>query len=117
MEKRERRINYWLSEKDLDLIDRRAKEAKLSRSEFIRRLLREAEVIPTPDVDYLWYASEFKRLGDILNSYSKSCNQTGVLNPNAEKVWSDISALWEKLKQELIEKTVDLEVEVWHAEK
>lgn len=117
MEKKERRINYWLSDKDLDLIDRRAEEAKLSRSEYIRSLLREAEVLPTPDVDYLWYASEFKRLGDILNSYSKSCNQTGVLNPNAEKVWSDISALWDKLKEELIEKTVDLEVEVWHAEK
>ena len=117
MQKKERRINYWLSDKDLDLIDRRAKEAELSRSEYIRKLLREAVILPTPDVDYPAYASEFKRLGDILNSYAKSCNQTGVLNPNAEKVWSDISALWEKLKDELIEKTADLEVEVWHAEK
>ena len=116
MEKKERRINYWLSDKDLDLIDRRAKEARLSRSEFIRRLLRDAEVLPTPDVDYRWYASEFKRLGDILNSYARSCNQTGILNPDAERVWNEILALWEKLKEELIEKTVDLEVEVWNAE-
>ena len=117
MEKKERRINYWLSDKDLDLIDRRAKGAKLSRSEYIRSLLREAEVIPTPAVDYSRYASEFKRLGDILNSYVRSCNQTGVLNPDAERVWNEILALWDKLKDEIIEKTVDLEVEVWHAEK
>ena len=117
MQKKERRINYWLSDKDLDLIDRRAKEAKLSRSEYIRKLLREAVILPTPDVDYQWYASEFKRLGDILNSYAGSCNQTGVLIPDAERVWNEISSLWDKLKQKLIEKTVDLELEVWHAEK
>ena len=117
MEKKERRINYWLSDKDLDLIDRRAKEATLSRSEYIRKLLREAVILPTPNVDYPAYASEFKRFGDILNSYARSCNQTGILNPDAERVWNEISALWNKLKDELIEKTVDLEVEVWHAEK
>lgn len=64
--KQSKRINFWLGEKDLAKLDRLANEAKLTRSEYIRKLVCEAKILPTPDVDYLAYADEFQRLGTLL---------------------------------------------------
>ena len=44
--KQSKRINFWLGEKDLAKLDRLANEAKLTRSEYIRELVREAKILP-----------------------------------------------------------------------
>ena len=116
--KRTERINFWLGDKDLAEIDLRAKAEKCSRSEYIRRILSNAEIIPAPDIDYSGYASEFNRLGTILNDIVKDFNVTGVLDKEAmEEVWSQIKDLCERLRNEKKEKTVDLKVEEADGEK
>ena len=85
---RTKRINFWLGEKYRDKLDRQAKEAKLSQSDYIRKLIREAEVLPTPDVDYMAYAEEFKQLGKLFNEYVKEYDATGILDRDgSETVW------------------------------
>ena len=108
---RTHRINFWLGDKDLAALDRKAKEEGLSRSDMIRKLVLEAKVIPFPDVDYAAYAKEFKQLGSILNDIVKEYNTTGVLDEEAaEAVLTKINEGAVRLRDELIEKTVDLEV-------
>lgn len=109
--KKTNRINFRLSDKDLAQIDQMSKADSVCRSEFIRRIIRDAEVIPSPDINYSEYVDEFRRLGAILNEIVKSFNATGILNVGpANDVWETIIGLAEQLKGELIEKTIDLEV-------
>ena len=115
---RTKRINFWLGDKYLAKLDRQAKEAKLSQSDYIRKLIREAEVLPAPDVDYLAYAEEFRQLGVLINEYVKEYNATGILDHDgSEIVWRQIKETADKLRNELIEKTVKLEVEKHNEEK
>ena len=110
---RMKRINFWLGDKYRDKLDRQASEAKLSHSDYIRKLIRDVEVLPTPDVDYLAYAETFKRLGVLFNEYVKAYNATGLLDrAGSETVWRQIEETAEKLRKELIDKTVRLEVEM-----
>ena len=113
-----KRINFWLGDKYLAKLNSQAKEAKLSRSDYIRKLIREAEVLPTPDVDYIAYANEFQRLGQLFNECVKEYRLTGELDQiRAEAVWSEIKEKADRLRNELIEKTVDLKVEALHGKK
>ena len=108
---RTHRINFWLGDKDLAKLDRKAKEEGLSRSDMIRKLVLETEVIPFPDIDCAAYAKEFRQLGNILNGIVKEYNTTGLLDEEAtEAVLAKINERAAHLRDELIEKTVDLEV-------
>lgn len=114
MEKNER-INYWLGADDMIKLDGQSADAGMSRSDYIRKLIAEAEVLPTPQVDYLAYAEEFRRLGQQFNEYVKEFNETGDFNlRGAEKVWLQIHETAERLRLELMNKTVKLEVEAHH---
>ena len=107
---RTKRIKFWLDDEELNLIDSKAKKEGLPRSMFIRKLIDETEVIPTPVVDYAFYKEEYRRLGKRLNEYVKEVNTTGELNFAAvDCVVSEIRALSEKLLTELHEKTPQLE--------
>ena len=109
--KNSKRINFWLSENDLAAIDNNAKEMNLSRSAYIRKLFREAEIIPSPAIDYSHYENEFRRLGYSLNDIVRDYHTFGFLDSKAaDRVWNKILALAEQLRNELIEKTVNLEV-------
>ena len=110
-----KRINYCLGADDMIKLDGKSVEAGLSRSDYLRKLIAEAEVLPTPQVDYLAYADEFRRLGQEFNEYVKEFNETGDFNLHgAEKVWLQIHETAERLRLELMNKTVKLEVEAHH---
>ena len=111
MQKRTHRINFWLGEKDLAALDRKAQEEGLSRSDMLRKLLLETEIIPAPDVDFAGYANRFEALGNILNDLVKEYNTTGVVDEKATvTVLTEINAAALRLHDELIEKTAYLEV-------
>ncbi|MBR4910082.1 MAG: hypothetical protein IKZ47_02010 [Clostridia bacterium] len=110
-----KRINYWLGADDMIKLDGQSQAAEMSRSDYIRKLIAEAEVLPTPQVDYLAYADEFRRLGQQFNEYVKEFNETGNFNLHgADKVWLLIYETAERLRLELMNKTVKLEVESHH---
>ena len=110
--KRNKRINYWLGMDDMIKLDEQAMEAGQSRSKYLRDLITEAKVLPTPQVDYLAYAEEFQQLGWEFNEYVREFNATGDFDlRGAEKVWQQIHETAERLRLELMNKTVNLEVE------
>ena len=109
--KKTKRIIFRLGDKDLARIDQMSKADGVCRSEFIRRLLRDSEVIPAPDVHWSEYGEELRRLGCILNEVVKKFKATGVQNTElANDVWEKIIVTAERLKSELIEKTIELKV-------
>lgn len=52
MEKRTERIKFWLTDKELKQIERKAKKAGMNRSEYIRNLIKNCPLVKTPDIDY-----------------------------------------------------------------
>lgn len=109
--KKTKRIIFRLGDKDLAIIDQMSKADGVCRSEFIRRILRDSEIIPAPDVNWSEYVEELRRLGCILNEVVKKFKATGILNTElANDVWEKIIGAAERLKSELIEKTIGLKV-------
>ena len=69
--KKSKRINFWLNDKDYAIIEQRAKAEGLSQSEYIRKLIGQAQVIPPPDIDFSRYEDEFRIFGYQLNDIVK----------------------------------------------
>ena len=74
------RIKFWLNDKELKFLDKKAKKAGMSRSAYIRKLINESEVIPAPDIDYGYYRDEFRRIGIDLNEVMKRYNTFGTID-------------------------------------
>lgn len=111
MQTRTERIKFWLTDKDLKLIERKAKKAGTNRSEYIRDLIKNCPLVKTPDIDYEKWYSEFKALGDEFNRCLKGLNQTGIFNEKkADEVCFKILDLEKQLSAELTEK-LELEIQ------
>ena len=116
--KKTKRINYWLDDKYLAKLERQAEEENLARSEYIRKLIHDAEVIPAPDIDYIAYSDELQRLEKIFNEYVEEYQVTGTLDSEgSETVWEEIRKTGEKLRNELIDKTIGLRVIIVNGKK
>ena len=116
--KKTKRINYWLDDKYLAKLERQAEEANLARSEYIRKLIRDADIIPAPDIDYIAYSDEFQRLERLFNEYIEEYQATGTLDrEGSETVWEEICKTGEKLRNELIDKTTGLRVIIVNGKK
>ena len=46
---------FYLNDKELALLEKKAKSAGLNRSEYLRKNLQEAEMLPTLDLDFQQY--------------------------------------------------------------
>lgn len=46
---------FYLNDKELALLDKKAEKAGLTRSEYLRKCLREAEMLPTLNLDFQQY--------------------------------------------------------------
>ena len=55
MEKKTERIKFWLTEKELKQIDRKAGKLGMNRSEYIRYIIANCKLVHTPDIDYESY--------------------------------------------------------------
>ena len=65
MEKRTERIKFWLTDKELKQIDRKAKKLGMNRSEYIRYLIANCKLVHTPGIDYESYYNRLKFISDI----------------------------------------------------
>ena len=112
MQKRTERIKFWLNDKDLKQIERKAEKAGMNRSAYIRYLIKNCPLVKTPDIDYEKWYGEFKELGDEFNRYLKAFNQTGIFNEKkADEVCFKILDLEKKLSAELTEK-LEFEIQI-----
>ena len=54
MEKKTERIKFWLTDKELKQIDRKAKKLGMNRSEYIRYLIANCKLVHTPSILMLY---------------------------------------------------------------
>ena len=66
MEKRTERIKFWLTDKELKQIDRKAGKLGMNRSEYVRYLIANCKLVHTPDIDYESYYNRLKFIRGIL---------------------------------------------------
>lgn len=111
MEKKTERIKFWLTDKELKQIDRKAKKLGMNRSEYIRYLIANCKLVHTPDIDYESYCNQFKFISDKINNHLIFLNQTSTLDePQFYKLCEEAVETAKQLSDELTEK-LDIEIE------
>ena len=78
MEKKTERIKFWLTDKELKQIDRKARKLGMNRSEYIRYLIANCKLVHTPEIDYEDYYNRLKDISDKINDHLIFLNQTGT---------------------------------------
>ena len=105
MEKKTERIKFWLTDKELKQIDRKAKKLGMNRSEYIRYLIANCKLVHTPDIDYESYYNRLKIISDKINNHLIFLNQTGTLDEQAfHKLCEEAVETAKQLSDELTEK-------------
>ncbi len=111
MEKKTERIKFWLTDKELKQIDRKARKLGMNRSEYIRCLIANCKLVRTPSIDYESYYNRLKDISDKINDHLIFLNQTGTLDePQFHKLCKDAVETAKQLSDELTEK-LDIEIE------
>lgn len=111
MEKKTERIKFWLTEKELKQIDRKAGKLGMNRSEYIRYIIANCKLVHTPDIDYESYYNRLKFISDEINTHLIFLNQTGTLDePKFHKPCEEAVETAKQLSNELTEK-LDIEIE------
>ena len=111
MEKKTERIKFWLPDKELKQIDRRARKLGMNRSEYIRYLIANCKLVHTPEIDYESYYNRLKFISDKINNHLIFLNQTGTLDePKFHKLCEEAVETAKQLSNELTEK-LDIEIE------
>ena len=65
IEKRTERIKFWLTDKELKQIARKARKLGVNRSEYIRYLIANCKLVHTPGIYYESYYNRLKFISDI----------------------------------------------------
>ena len=111
MENRTERIKFWLTDKELKQIDRKAKKLGMNRSEYIRYLIANCKLVHTPGIDYESYYKRLKFISDKINNHLIFLNQTGTLDePQFHTLCEEAVETAKQLSNELTEK-LDIEIE------
>ena len=111
IEKRTERIKFWLTDKELKQIDRKAKRLGMNRSEYIRYLIANCKLVHTPNIDYESYYNRLKCISDEINHRLIVLNQIGTLDePRFNQLCEDAVKTAKELSRELTEK-LDIEIE------
>ena len=111
IEKRTERIKFWLTDKELKQIDRKAKRLGMNRSEYIRYIIANCKLVHTPIIDYESYYNRLKCISDEINHHLIVLNQIGTLDePRFNHLCEDAVRIAKELSDELTEK-LDIEIE------
>ena len=111
MEKKTERIKFWLTDKALKQIDRKARKLGMNRSEYIRYLIANCKLVHTPDIDYESYYNRLKFISDKINNHLIFLNQAGTLDePQFHTLCEEAVETAKQLSNELTEK-LDIEIE------
>lgn len=111
MEKRTERIKFWLTDKELKQIDRKAGKLGMNRSEYIRYLIANCKLVHTPNIDYDGYYNRLKYISDEINHHLIVLNQIGTLDEQRfSHLCKDVVKTAKELSDVLTEK-LDIEIE------
>ena len=77
MQKKTKRIKFWLNDEELAELEQKAKKANMNRSEYMRHLIDSCQIVHAPEIDYDRYLTEFKAL------YPCRCGANGGRNGTA----------------------------------
>ncbi len=111
MEKKTERIKFWLTDKELKQIDRKAKKLGMNRSEYIRYIIANCKIVHTPSIDHESYYNRLKCISDEINHHLIVLNQIGTLDePRFNHLCEDAVRTAKELSDELTEK-LDIEIE------
>ncbi len=110
IEKRTERIKFWLTDKELKQIDRKAGKLGKNRSEYIRHIIANCKLVHTPNIDYESYYKRLKCISDEINHHLIVLNQIGTLDePRFNNLCEDAVKTAKELSDELTEK-FDIEI-------
>ena len=111
MKKRTERIKFWLTDKELKQIDRKAGMLGMDRSEYIRYLITNCKLVHTPNIDYEGYYNRLKCISDEINHHLIVLNQIGTLDEQRfSHLCENAVKTAKELSNELTEK-IDIEIE------
>lgn len=111
IEKRTERIKFWLTEKELKQIDRKARKLGMNRSEYIRHIISGCKFVHTPSIDYENYYNRLKSISDEINHHLIVLNQICTLDEQRfHNLCEEAVEVSKQLSDELTEK-LDVEIE------
>ena len=111
MEKKTERIKFWLTDKELKQIDRKARKLGMNCSEYICYLIANCKLVHTSSIDYESYYNRLKLISDKINNHLIFLNQTGTLDePQFHMLCEEAVETAKQLSDELTEK-LDVEIE------
>ena len=79
MEKRTIQVGVRLTDKELEKLDKQVKKSGLSRSSYLRDLVRRCEPRGTSHIDYAGYTARLKALGERIAQIARVANSTGYI--------------------------------------
>lgn len=95
---RDQRLRIRLTEKEMGLVKRRAKEAETDCSKYVRSILNSAELIPTPQPDCEALRMMLNRPGCRLDAILARANTTGFIDiPELEKTLPELWACYREI--------------------
>ena len=90
MRKRCRSILIRLTQEEMDSLNQKAQEAKLSRESFCRQVLNGTEIKQAPPTEYYTLIAEVRKIGININQILKKANSIGLLDvPMIRKALED----------------------------
>lgn len=95
---RNKKIEFYMTEEEREIIDKKAKEIGLNRSEYLRKIAMQGYIIKQDfsHVDDLIY--EVNKIGTNINQITKKINETGrIENQDTKRVKELVEEIWNKI--------------------
>lgn len=80
-----KRVDFYLNAEEKSVLDRRAAEAGMNRSAYIRHMIRTSNLKPYPEGFLKKVKEEIKVFGDEINEIAKAVNSRGFVK--AEEIY------------------------------
>lgn len=80
MRSRNIRLQVWVNEKELAILDRKAQRSRLTRAAYIRQLIRGYIPRDAPPPDYYAMMKELYRIGNNLNQIAQKAHVLNVID-------------------------------------
>ncbi len=98
MGQNKRRVELQMTREDYEILEAKSVKAGVSKSEFVRRLIREYVFPEKPDEEFMRLFYGLSQVGNNLNQLSRKCNADE--NINAEYIRLEIEDL-RRFKEEI----------------